>query len=430
MVDNIKEMAKLSLSYLPYKLVHHKFIKGLSETVSGSMLSRDELMIVENLQLSNLFERAKGKDLYKDVANYDNLEEFPILTKKKLLASVDFLEHRDEIKISTSGSSGEPLVLYRKWEERCKEQYFTYSSLAMKGYIPGEEVAWLRSYVPKKNEKVIKYLRYYRHWMMSAYDMTEDNMNQYYKLLKQRKIKYLFTYPSSLGIFSEYLVKTGKALPDVKAIYISSEMMFELWYKTSYLAFPNSEILDVYNNVEATARLTSCRECGGYHINNDYGVVEFLGDSEEKKIVGTGFLNSTYPLIRYDTGDLFNLKELKRSSCRLGSDVVVGKILGRESDVIILSDRSVPCVNIYTVFYRFSEFISIFQLVQIAKSDFVVKYVLKPNAKDKFESELRSELLSRLGNVAKIKFESLDEIPRDPKTGKHKPIIAIKADND
>ncbi|ELR63775.1 CapK protein, putative [Photobacterium marinum] len=430
MVTDIKNIAKLSLSYLPYNLVHNRFINGLQVCTNRALLSRDALVDIENERLSILLNQASNKALYKHVINAESLDAYPVINKKTLLSCFEFVNHKDEVRLSTSGSSGEPLVLYRTWKDRYEEQYFTYSSLAIKGYTPGEEIAWLRSYVPKVNEKVIKYLRYYRHWMMSAYDMTDENMDLYYKILKERKIKYIFTYPSSLGIFSEYLVKNRKCLPDVKAIYVSSEMMFELWYKTAYIAFPNSEVLDVYNNVEASARLTSCRECGGYHINNDYGIVEFIGDGKNRKIVGTGFLNSSYPLVRYDTGDLFSFKEMKHSSCKQGSDVVVGKILGRESDIIVLADRSVPCVNIYTVFYKFAEYISIFQLVQVTNSDFVVKYVLKPNATADFEKKLKSELLQRLGDSAKIQFEKLKEIPRDPKTGKHKPIITLKIEND
>lgn len=331
------------------------------------------------------------------------------------------------VEVKTSGTTGEPFKFLRSKFERKLEQIFMLRTMYLRGYRAKDPILWLRSYVPNDGEDVITFFPRKNHWMCSAYHMTADNMDSYITLIRKENIRNIFAYPSSIFILSEYLIKSGDAVSGIDTIVVSSEILHDSWRQTIEAAFPEAELIDVYNNVEATALLTSCRVCGGYHINSDYGKVEFIKLKDDfnglYEIVGTGFLNNAYPFYRYNSGDIFKLISRGVSKCDRADEIVVGKILGRRSDIITLKDKAIPLVNFYTVMYGFADQISQFQLVQFSAESFDLRYIGSLDVQS--ESELRKQLLLRLGPDSVVSLSRITEIDRDPTTGKIRPFIRL-----
>jgi phenylacetate-CoA ligase len=325
--------------------------------------------------------------------------------------------------MATSGSSGEPFVFVRSKLELKIEQSIILRNFYLNGFRPGEAIGYLRSYVPDAHEPTIKHISKKNHWMFSAYHLSDENMFLYAEKIRNRNIRFLIGYPSSIFIFSEFLSSRGEAIGSIKGILVSSEILHSTWIKTIAAAFPNAEITNHYGNVESSAMLTSCSKCGGFHINNDYGFLELLdNDQEDKDIVGTGYLNVMFPMHRYQTGDQFKLESINESKCSRVDPVISGELIGRASDLIELKNKKIPAVNFYTVMYKFAENVKQFQLKRVDASTFELR-IVGNNVTKKIISNIVSEMKKRMETDTHILVLQVDEIPRDRVSNKVKAIL-------
>lgn len=355
-------------------------------------------------------------------SNYKNIEDFP-LSDKNTYENAEKKRYFFSRLVSTSGSSGEPFTFIRSKLESKYEQGFIYRALYMKGFNPGEPLGFLRSYVPEVGEKKFKHIRRKNHWMFSAYHLDSENMDKYLEIIIKKKIRYFFSYPSSIFLLSEYILNHKEPLSSVKSILVSSEMLHEPWIETIELAFPNAELINQYGNVEGAVLLTSCKTCNGFHTNNDYSYIECLGSQkDETELVGTGYLNRLFPMPRYRTEDSFNLVKLQSSNCERVDPVLVGKINGRSSDLIELENKKIPAVNFYTVMYKFSDSVKQFQLKKISKKFFELR-IISNNLTEDISKKMVHELKKRLESDTEIKIIKVNEIPREAKSNKFKAII-------
>ncbi len=218
-------------------------------------------------------------------------------------------------------------------------------------------------------------------------------------------------------------------LPYLKALFLSSEKMTIQWYDTISSAFPNVEVIDRYGTAELSNSFTRCSQCNGYHINEDYSFTELLpidGTENKYEIIGTGFLNSAFPMIRYNMKDVFRLDEIVDSQCNYGSKVYRGEIEGRTSDLIFAEGKLLPGVNFYTLFYNYSDEVAQFQLVQNSENSLNIRLVLKMGitASEGLENRLASSLQQRVGSSMKLEFDYVSSIERDKSSGKVKNIIS------
>ncbi|MCP4634714.1 MAG: hypothetical protein GY855_17430, partial [candidate division Zixibacteria bacterium] len=134
----------------------------------------------------------------------------------------------------------------------------------------------------------------------------------------------------------------------------------------------NCKLLDSYGHMEGAVAISQCLQ-GGYHVNSDYGLLEFQNSqpsgtdntSTEKtykgQAVGTSLYNLAMPFIRYEVGDDIEYFT-KPVSCSCGRSLpLVKAIHGRSEDTIITPDgkfiTSLFIVPEFTEGARFVQFI-------------------------------------------------------------------------
>ena len=72
----------------------------------------------------------------------------------------------------------------------------------------------------------------------------------------------------------------------------------------------NVPIMNHYGQAEGVANFSQINK-DGYLVDEDYSVVEFIKTDHKNKykVIGTSLYNLAFPLIRYDTQDIVDIKE-------------------------------------------------------------------------------------------------------------------------
>ena len=130
-----------------------------------------------------------------------------------------------------------------------------------------------------------------------------------------------------------------------KIVFCGSEVMAPATWRRIEEGF-GARIIDIYGAHEFNMIAWSCLTCGSYHTVDDSVYLEVLKDGcpaapgEEGEVVVTGLHSFAMPFIRFDTGDIARVPEVRRTFCRI-SFGAVESLEGRACESITLSNGSV-----------------------------------------------------------------------------------------
>ena len=355
-------------------LIYYFFLKR-SQYWGKDKIIRYQFNMLRNLLIESYSNVPFYRDFYKD-HNFDPVKDFleisdfnkvPILTKKiakdnsHLLVNPNFL--KSSLKLSTSGSTGEPFEVFVSTKAWIFEQGMIWRHWHWGGYKFRDEMAIVRSYSPKKDDPIIKFdfLRNFTYY--SPFHLNDENMEYYIDVMIKRKTKVLRGYPSSILTLAQYVKKENKELKHLKLILTASEVLTEGDRHFIEETF-NTKISNHYGLAEVCVMMGDCNLHNGLHNYDEYGYVEFLPteNNQFSKIIGTNLHNYAMPLIRYETGDIAEHSD-KECNCRR-SLKIVKNIKGRsDSNILTPENYKIPTVNFYTMLEKYQN-ISSWQIIQ------------------------------------------------------------------
>jgi len=282
-----------------------------------------------------------------------DLSGWPLLSKQQVQTHPDHFRRYLSVGVpaSTGGSSGTPLKLWRSLQCIAAEQAFLDSLIAPSfDSLLKTRVAVLRAdYVkdPRDKEPPYGQWNYGKRWLvLSSSHLSENTIGWYLETLKKFSPSVLWVYPSALGLLLGLMDKRALGL-QVPIVLSSSEIMSSslFHYAGDQLG---TRVIDYYWQGERSC-FASTDTTGCYWFHCLYGTVELLPVAEASKIPGvmtakivaTGHWNSSFPLVRYDTGDLAILPTGSSPEDVLaiarGEQPFLG-ILGRSSDYVVGRD--------------------------------------------------------------------------------------------
>jgi len=337
------------------------------------------------------------------------LKKLPILSKKDVMENhADFCipgAKKDSLTFFTSGTTGEPLQVYTSKNQWIMEQGIIWRSWKWADYNFRDKIAIFRSYAPKEGEPKLKKDRL-KNWVyFSVYNMTEGDLEEYFRFLDNWKPRYLRGYPSAINLLIQHAIDKGYDLPYVYAVLTASESFPEgLREKLASLDIP---VFDHYGQAEISCMFHECEEHQGMHLDWEYGFVELELNQEDSlySIISTNYHNYSMPLLRYDTGDV---SEETWTTCKCKrSSKVLKRILGRKDDYLIASDGTkLPTVNLYTFFSKIPE-VKRFQIIQEKKGEIQVRILVwEESFKDKdFNFHLSNTIKNELESKTQLLVE-------------------------
>jgi len=220
---------------------------------------------------------------------------------------------RDVDMGSTGGTSGAPLRFYLDTHRSFIEYAYLTGGWTRVGYRLGMPMAVLRGRRVgiDRNGLRHEYDPILRQHFYSNVHMTAESMTSYVEHMRTIGTCVFHAYPSSAHTLARHILTTAVPSPgNVKAVLLQSENVYSDQIEDIETAF-RSRVFSSYGHSEKLVLADQCEHTRHYHVWPTYGYCELLDEEgnpvtvpgQRGEIVGTGFINTIVPFIRYRTGD-------------------------------------------------------------------------------------------------------------------------------
>jgi phenylacetate-CoA ligase len=261
----------------------------------------------------------------------------------------------------------------------------------------------------------------------SSYHISETSIGGYLRALEDFEPNIIYAYPSSLFAIVQYATKQQReiSLPHLRGIVTSSETLSS-WQRESIEEYFKVRVFDWYGLFERVIFIGTC-EYGRYHVFPDYGYTEFVplregGRGDEYELIGTSFINSVVPLIRYRTGDIVRIEGDPSDQCECGRVFpCVNSILGRLDDVIVTPTGRV--IGRLDFIFKTATNITFGQIIQESENELRIVVVPGEHYSDGDRAKLCTNARRLVGETMRISVETVDHIPHES-NGKFRGVIS------
>ena len=364
--------------------------------------------------------RAAGAS-FSDIRTWDDFKRLPPLTRDEIR------QHRDELcstsyagrllPHATGGSSGVPTRFYRTyesydWRTAAKDRVYSWSGLHVGDksvYLWGAPVGAVpthKIWKTRLHEAVL------RQRTFNTFSQTEELWLRIHAEIRRNRPAAIVGYVSSLQQFAEFLGKTKRSIPSVKGVIAAAEPLFEGVRQRIEEAF-DAPVYNTYGSREFMSLAGECEQRDGLHINSENIVVEAGSDIDEpSNIIVTDLHNYGMPFIRYDIGDLGNLRD-GCCACGRGLPRLMG-IEGRVLDTLRTADgRTVPGEFFPHLLKEIPEFTQ-YRVEQKDLDRIVISAVMTRELSGLSRELLDREIGKVFGGATRCDIQPVKEIPALP----------------
>jgi phenylacetate-CoA ligase len=252
--------------------------------------------------------------------------------------------------VSTGGTGGAPLQFFISSRRSGVEYAHLVASWHRAGYRLDMPMAVFRGCVvpPARDGLRHEYDPLVRYHYYSNFHMTDENMRRYLEHVRGIGPCFLHVYPSSAAVLARFIRRSSTSAPDnIHGIIAESEIVYPEQRHTVEEVF-ECRYFSCYGQTEKVVAAAECEHSTDYHVWPAYGYFELLDADGEPiitpgargEIVGTGFINTVQPFIRYRTGDYATYVADRCGACGR-EHAVIRDIRGhRTQEVLIAADGS------------------------------------------------------------------------------------------
>lgn len=435
-------------AWLAYFTRHQAYYEELNRS---QWLTPPEIKELQEIKLRRLINQAYYHVAYyrevfdslglkpDDIRTVEDLRKLPLLDKKTIREHIHFdllsdnHDKRKILRISTSGSTGEPFVCYAdkfqlemRWSATLRSQEWT-------GYRFGDRCARLwhqtvgMSLTQIIREKLDAWMT--RRLFIPAYEMSEKNLHRYMNRLRRHNPVLIDGYAESFNFLAHYLKQHGMKGVRPKGIMSSAQILPEQSRKIIEEEF-GCGAFDKYGSREFSGIAYESDAHDGHLVVAENYIVEILKDGrpaapgEMGEVVITDLNNFCMPFIRYRVGDLaVAMDDSIPSPCGRGLPRI-GRIEGRVQAIIFGTNGNfVPGTFFAHLFKDYDHVVSQYQVIQEKLGEVTVKLVKAPRYTEEGFAEIMSQLRHFLGADMKFNLEYVDLIPLG-RTGKRQGAIS------
>lgn len=433
----LKSLASMVLSHAPLEYLIGKKFRNTTNLISDSdKWSRAEIekyqfsMVKE--QVSKAYQKCRAyQKLYDDVGfdvndfnSLADIKKLPLIDKAFVNYNVKDLLLVDKNSsgvdyVTTGGTSGMPLTFYINASRSQIEYAYLVDGWKRAGFKLGDPKAVLRGRVTGSKSGVHQsYDPIFNEHYYSNFHMSNDDMKSYISHIKTLKNCFLHVYPSSIYQLARFAKKENITFHNIKGILAESENVYPE-QRTFVESVFNCRYFSSYGHSEKLIAAGECEHSSDYHVWPTYGYLELLdenGEAVTKKgqigeIVGTGFINTVMPFIRYKTGDYAEYVGDYCDKCKR-NHLIIRDILGhRVQEHLVAVDNSLiswTAVNMHDD--TFDDVLQ-YQFYQDTPGVAVIKIKTGKDFLDEHKQRIINNIGIKLKHRVKVSVKIVDKIP-------------------
>jgi phenylacetate-CoA ligase len=375
----------------------------------------------------------------EDVRTLEDLGKLPFLSKTDIRENLYFdlmsdnHDKREIYRITTSGSTGEPLVMYADRVQLELRWAATLRSQEWAGYRFGDRCARLwhqtigMSPMQVFKEKFDAWFT--RRLFIPAYEMSDENIRSFVRKMEGWRPAFVDGYAESFNFLSTYLKHSELKGLKLRGM-MSSAQSLPAHSREKIEASFGCRVFDKYGSREFSGIAYECDAHEGHHVVAELYLVEVLKEGrpcapgEIGEIVITDLNNFCMPLIRYRIGDLAVAMDPSRPCLCGRSAPRIGEIQGRTQSIIMgTHGRYLPGTFFAHVFKDFDHVVRQYQIVQEKRDRLSLVIIKGPQFTEEGLGQILEELKRYVGADMHIDVEFTDRIAM-VRTGKHRATIS------
>ena len=366
-------------------------------------LSTEELEALQLQKLQRLLQHAYVHvPFYRDAMraagvhppqtlSLDDIRRLPMLSKDDVRQNLYFSlfadDHRKRqmLKISTSGSTGEPFTTYADRHQLEVRFATTLRGLEWTGWRFGDRQARLwhqtigMTRLQTLRERLDAVLM--RRMFVPAFEIDADNIERFVDAIRKHRPVLVDGYAESLNFLATYLLDGGSPGFSPRAVMSSAQALPANVREIIEQGF-HTKVYDKYGAREFSGIAYQCGHSSDHHVMDESYLVELLVDGrpaepgEIGEIVITDLNNFSVPLIRYRIGDLAVAVD-NSQPCACGRQLSrIGRIEGRTQAIVHCADGTwLPSAFFLHFFKDYEHAVRFFQIRQDRRGEFVLKIV-------------------------------------------------------
>jgi len=406
--------------------------------MANDALSTEDLKALEQKKVSEMIQYAvENVPYYRslNLSETSKIDDFPVLTKQLLSVNTDALIsdkfQKEKLKKNhSSGSSGVQSVSYMTADHTFFLRALQTHWWSWGGFNPGDPLLQAGMSLERGFVKKLKDF-FFRVTYMNAFQLTDENIGDSLRKVRNKNPKHLSGYPSALNEIAKYAIANENEV-SFNSIISYGDKLFDGFRKNYEIAFKNPTIINTYGCAEGYY-MGCTADLPYYYIMTPHVYLEVVDnngmpvpDGEMGHILVTGLTNFAMPLIRYKLGDLgVLLPKEKYPRNRRFNYPLLEKVIGRETDVIKTPNGNTLIVHSFTGILEFYPEIIQFKIIQLDGTNIKIEYRSEKSLDDTVKTEILDKLSTLVENSMKFQFEKVSTIAATP-SGKPQ-IIEIRS---
>lgn len=340
-----------------------------------------------------------------DELSLESLSYFPIIDKAVIreggLPYFSSINNTDSILCHSSGTTGEPFAYYvspqaysfnvatklRTWYEtgyRIGDPYVKIASAPRNSFVKKlQDITNNCTHIPFTSldqstlQSILRKIDSAKPTIIRAHPNV-----LFYLALERDKGNYCH--------FPHYIMTTSSTLTDI--------------YRETIKESFHCDIIDSYS-CEGTANIAETPAHDGYHISQEYGIIEVLDERNNPvnngfgHVVSTDLWNTATPFIRYNTHDLVEVK-----------DGIIVRIIGRENELLIACNGKRYTGQVVCDYFSYETHgVLAYQLVQQKDGVLVIRIVPDRWFNEAVKEKITTDWQQKTGQIVSVLL--VDHIP-------------------
>lgn len=372
-----------------------------------------------------LIEASFGAGFDPSAIALSDLRRLPILDKAALRTAGEAALAEPKHRLDwteTSGSNAEaPFGFYLDKDRSAREMAFVYDVWSRVGFSESDARVCLRGFgLDPAGLNIHDWDPAMRELQLSVFPMTTEDAALYLDLIDARGVQFIYGYASAIELFCRQMQVLGRApkLP-IKGIMPISEPIYDHQRQMIARTLGNPPFACFYGLSEKVLFAAEVADTPGtYEFNPLYGLAELVDAKgnpvteigREGRLVGTGFLSTGMPFIRYETGDFARLVQLPTEAN--GQRLRVSDLTPRRKPNFLIAHDGTRVVttDLTPADGHALEGITEFQFYQDKPGEVVIRYVLGPDGRPADAERLAAELDRRCHNRLRFQVQPVNRI--------------------